>query len=164
MNCSLPSPVSLSCDSSGRPMISACAPMHTATNSVNNSVRNSPPCRTCGEAFPNRAPPVQRGGGAGAPAGRDQLKRGFEARQRQTDRVSRHVCTTFDLSRTESDRAEGTVYLTLYRYDLGDGEQRPAPLVGPALVGAYHDVFERGPDGWRIAQRRLVVDFLAEES
>ena len=96
--------------------------------------------------------------------GRDQLQRGFEARQGQTQRVSRHVCTTFDLSRTESDRAEGTVYLTLYRYDLGDGEQRPAPLVGPALVGAYHDVFERGPDGWRIAQRRLVVDFLAEES
>ena len=96
--------------------------------------------------------------------GRDQLRQGFETRQRQTERVSRHVCTTFDLTRTGEDRAEGTVYLTLYRYDLPAGEQRPVPLRGPALVGTYEDVFERGPDGWRIADRRLVVDFVGEEA
>lgn len=96
--------------------------------------------------------------------GRDELRRGFEARQRRTGRVSRHVCTTFDLTRTGATTAEGTVYLTLYRHDLDGSERRPAPLAGPALVGAYHDVFERGPNGWRIADRRLVVDFVAEES
>ncbi len=93
--------------------------------------------------------------------GRAELQRGFQHRQEQTARVSRHVCTTFDVVRTGPDEAEGIVYLTLYRHDLRDGEKRPAPLQSPALVGAYHDRFVRTDDGWLIGERRLVTDFAA---
>lgn len=96
--------------------------------------------------------------------GREELRRGFGRRQANTRRVSRHVCSNFLLDVVESDRAEGAVYLTLYRHDGKEGA-RVAPLDKPEMVGEYRDRFVRTPEGWRIAHREVVVSFVrARES
>jgi hypothetical protein len=43
-------------------------------------------------------------------------------------------------------------------HDAEDHSQ-PAPLTGPAMVGAYRDRFRRTRDGWRFAHRTLEVTF-----
>lgn len=93
-------------------------------------------------------------------AGQTAIREGFAARQRDEQRVSRHVCTNFALEVTDEDTAEGVVYLTLYRHD-GDAAPMPRPLEGPYLVGHYRDRFVRvQAGGWRFAHRREEVAFL----
>ena len=92
--------------------------------------------------------------------GREQLQRGFAQREQQSERMSRHVCQNFLCDVIDSDHAEGSVYLVLFRHD-GDPERKISPLTGPEMVGEYEDRFVRTPDGWRIAERRTVVSFLA---
>jgi len=96
-------------------------------------------------------------------AGREQLRAGFEHRQDQTERMSRHVCHNFHCNVIDENHAEGVVYLTLYRND-GDPDRKISPLVGPAVVGEYRDRFERTADGWRISHRELGVSFVASKA
>ncbi len=93
--------------------------------------------------------------------GREQLQKGFAAREAQRERMSRHVCHNFLCDVLDGEHAEGVVYLTLYRHD-GDPDRKVSPLVGPAMVGEYRDRFVRTPEGWRIAARDTRVSFLAE--
>jgi hypothetical protein len=95
--------------------------------------------------------------------GRQQLLKGFGAREANTARMSRHVCNNLLLDVIDEDHAEGTVYLTLYRHE-GEEERKISPLKGPALVGEYRDRFVRTANGWRFAERRIVVNFLHEEA
>lgn len=93
--------------------------------------------------------------------GREQIARGFQARQDQAERMSRHVCQNFLCDVRDDDHAEGSVYLTLYRHD-GEPGRKVSPLVGPHMVGEYRDHFARTEEGWRIAERQTLVHFLAE--
>lgn len=94
--------------------------------------------------------------------GREQLRAGFQQRQAQTERMSRHVCHNFQCNVIDENHAEGVVYLTLYRND-GEPDRKISPLVGPAMVGEYRDRFVRTPDGWRINHRELEASFVASD-
>lgn len=92
-------------------------------------------------------------------AGREEIRKGFAARQRSR-RVSRHVCTNLRVDVVDEDEARGIVYLTLYRHDPQEGaEGRAAPLDGPVVVGHYRDRFRRVDGAWRIAHREIEVAF-----
>ncbi len=93
--------------------------------------------------------------------GREQIGKAFAARQAQAGRMSRHVCQNFLCDVLDEDRAEGVVYLTLYRQD-GEAARAVSSLTGPQMVGEYRDRFVRTEAGWRIAERRTLVSFLAE--
>jgi hypothetical protein len=95
--------------------------------------------------------------------GREQLRKGFGAREANTARMSRHVCNNLLLQVIDDDHAEGTVYLTLYRHD-GEEGRRVSPLEGPVLVGEYRDHFVRTEEGWRFEERRIFTSFLREEA
>ncbi|MBW2232222.1 MAG: nuclear transport factor 2 family protein [Deltaproteobacteria bacterium] len=94
--------------------------------------------------------------------GIDQLRKGFAARQANRARMSRHVCNNFVLDVIDENEATGVVYLTLYRHD-GEEERAVSPLEGPAMVGEYRDRFVRTPQGWRIADRTIHVNFVRED-
>jgi ketosteroid isomerase-like protein len=95
-------------------------------------------------------------------SGRARILRGFQHRENNAARMSRHVCSTMQIDVHDADNASGCVYLTLYRHD-GDPERKLSPLNGPAMVGEYRDAFRRTPDGWRIARRELFIAFMADE-
>ena len=95
--------------------------------------------------------------------GKEQLRKGFGAREANTARMSRHVCNNLLLQVIDDDHAEGTVYLTLYRHD-GEEGRRVSPLEGPVLVGEYRDRFVRTEEGWRFEERRIFTSFLSEEA
>ena len=91
--------------------------------------------------------------------GVEQIRSGFARRQANAKRMSRHVCNNLHVEVQDADHAEGCVYLTLYRHDGKEGRAL-SPLEGPAMVGEYRDTFIRTGEGWRIANREIVVDFL----
>lgn len=91
--------------------------------------------------------------------GREAVARTFQARQANTARMSRHVCSTPLIEVVGEDEARAVTYLTLYRHD-GTPGRRASPLAGlPEVVGDYHDVFVRTPDGWRFKSRRFAPAF-----
>ncbi len=95
-------------------------------------------------------------------SGREQVRKGFERRQAQTERMSRHVCNNMLVSVLDADNAEGTVYLTLFRHD-GDEARKVSPLDGqPEIVGEYRDRFRKTPDGWRFTHREIHVSFVRQ--
>ncbi len=91
--------------------------------------------------------------------GNEQIRSGFAQRQANAKRMSRHVCNNLIVDVLDEDHAEGCVYLTLYRHDGKEGRAL-SPLEGPAMVGEYRDSFVRTSEGWRIANREIVVSFL----
>ena len=87
--------------------------------------------------------------------GRAAIAEWAAAREAMTARQSRHVQTNILLERAEDGHVRGTVVLTLYRHD-GQGPRSAAPI----LIGEYHDLLSREPDGaWRFVERRLVTLF-----
>lgn len=93
--------------------------------------------------------------------GVDELREGFGRRQGLVERTSRHVCTNFRLTMIDERTAEGLVYFTLYRHD---GNDDPAPLEGPLMVGQYRDTFVLTEDGWRFAHRRAEAAFVRRKT
>ncbi len=91
--------------------------------------------------------------------GRDQIRAGFQAREDNKGRMSRHVCNNFQLNDVGENEAHGVVYLTLYRHD-GKEDRTVSPLNGPAMVGEYRDHFVRTDRGWRFARREAIADFV----
>ncbi|MGK0222213.1 MAG: ketosteroid isomerase-like protein [Limisphaerales bacterium] len=91
--------------------------------------------------------------------GRAAIREGFQARQDNKARMSRHVCNNFHLHTVTESTAKGTVYLTLYRHD-GAQDRQTSPLPGPLLVGEYQDQFVLTDEGWRISERTVKVDFV----
>lgn len=94
--------------------------------------------------------------------GREQVRKAMAQRQANAARMSRHVCNNLQVDVIDADRADGVVYLTLYRHD-GKPGRRLSPLSGPVLVGEYRDSFARTDDGWKISRREIVVSFLRRE-
>ncbi|MAI80252.1 MAG: hypothetical protein CL917_14990 [Deltaproteobacteria bacterium] len=93
--------------------------------------------------------------------GRDAIRTAMTYRQKNTQRMSRHVCNNFLLTVIDADHAQGTVYLTLYRHD-GQEDRAVSPLHGPVMVGEYKDQFLRTSEGWRFSRREVEVSFLKE--
>jgi hypothetical protein len=92
-------------------------------------------------------------------AGQAEVATAFAARQANTSRMSRHVCSTALVEVEDADNATAVTYLQLYRHD-GEPGRRISPLAGlPEFVGEYHDSFARTPDGWRFRTRRFVAAF-----
>ena len=91
--------------------------------------------------------------------GRAAVAKAFQARQANTARMSRHVCSTPLIDVIDDDDASAVTYLTLYRHD-GEPGRQISPLDGlPEFVGEYHDLFTRTPDGWRFKSRTFVGAF-----
>lgn len=82
--------------------------------------------------------------------------------QRPANRMSAHVCTNIAIDVIDENRANGTTYLTLYRYDAKEGEKPPARIPGPDAVGYYIDKFKKTEAGWRFAKREIRLGFLRE--
>lgn len=91
--------------------------------------------------------------------GKDAIRAGFTARQDNKARMSRHVCHNFLLDIESETRAQGCVYLTLYRVD-GDPDRKWSELNGPNLVGEYRDTFVKTEKGWLIERRETVANFV----
>lgn len=94
-----------------------------------------------------------------ASAGRDSIRQGFQARQDNTARMSRHVCTNALIEVVDRDTARGTVYLTLYRND-GEPGRAVSPTQSPTLLGEYRDEFRRTPQGWKFQRREIIISFV----
>lgn len=93
--------------------------------------------------------------------GAEQIRRGFESRQKMTGRTSRHACTNLHVDVIDERNAQGLVYFTLYRHD---GDATPAPLDGPLMVGQYRDRFVLTDDGWRFTHRTAEAAFVRKSS
>jgi ketosteroid isomerase-like protein len=91
--------------------------------------------------------------------GRDEIRKRFQYRQNQTERMSRHVCNNLLLNIINETEVTGTVYLTLYRHDGKEG-RRFSRLDGPEMVGEYRDRFVKTLDGWRFSYRTIMIDFM----
>ena len=94
--------------------------------------------------------------------GRAAIRAGFQRRQDNAARMSRHVCSNLLIDVEDGERARGVVYLTLYRHD-GEPGRRMSPSAAPSIVGEYRDVFRRTEAGWRFARRDISVSFIAAE-
>lgn len=91
--------------------------------------------------------------------GRDKIRRGFQSRQDNTRRMSRHVCTSSLIDVIDESNAAGVVYLTLYRHD-GESERATSPTQAPSMIGEYRDAFVRTAEGWRFKRREIHVSFI----
>jgi ketosteroid isomerase-like protein len=93
--------------------------------------------------------------------GSQSIRDFFQMLEQDKTRMSRHLCSNFQLNEISADEATGVVYVTLYRHQ-GEEGRSTSPLVGPAAVGEYRDQFVRTPDGWRIKSRVAIADFLPQ--
>jgi ketosteroid isomerase-like protein len=78
--------------------------------------------------------------------GRDAILAAFKARP---PRSTRHICANILVSVESDSRATACSQIMLFT------GKDTIPM-----VGSYHDVFERSPDGWRFAERRGSLDFV----
>jgi ketosteroid isomerase-like protein len=91
--------------------------------------------------------------------GREALRAGFQMREDNKGRISRHVCHNTLLDITSETQAHGVTYLTLYRHD-GEPERKFAPLERAEMVGDYCNDFVRTEGGWLIARQEIKFGFL----
>ena len=73
--------------------------------------------------------------------------------------TSRHLVSNIAIDLVGHDRAVGFACFVNYRNE--SAVDRPGPAGEPRFVGRYLDRFDRTDDGWRIAHRRVEVDFAA---
>lgn len=66
----------------------------------------------------------------------------------------RHFCSNIVIDVASAEEAVGLSYYTIYRYQ-GDPVEGVPPIVGPALIGDYADVFVRTSAGWRFKSREV---------
>jgi len=95
--------------------------------------------------------------------GRAEIARGFQRRQDNTGRMSRHVCSNPLIEVIDKGRARGVVYLTLHRDD-GPVGRRSSPMNLPEVVGEYRDTFALTHEGWRFSRRDVVADFVRRDA
>lgn len=95
-------------------------------------------------------------------SGRDEIRKGFQARQDMVGRMSRHVCTNALIDVLDRNSAKGVVYLTLYRHD-GVPDRATSPTQPPVMIGEYRDEFKRTAEGWKFHRREFVVSFIGQE-
>ena len=70
------------------------------------------------------------------------------------------MMSTIRITPLSNDRAIGISYVTVYAAPGAEGQIQS--VAGPTILGNYVDEFERTPEGWRIASRRLDVAFRSD--
>ena len=101
---------------------------------------------------------VRYSNGPRALNGREEMTEFFTARA-AGGRVSRHLYSGLSISFDDPDRATGySVWLTF----AGAGAL-PITPAEPFLVADIIDVYTRGPQGWRFAERRIEPVFRSAE-
>ena len=90
--------------------------------------------------------------------GRDQIRSGFQKRQDNTGRKSRHVCNNNLIEIINEHEATATVYLSLYFHDGEPGRER-SPTDCLQKLGEYQDRYVKTDAGWRFANREVVTHF-----
>jgi hypothetical protein len=69
--------------------------------------------------------------------------------------TTRHVLSNILITVVDRNRARGTAYETMYRYDLR--QPREITSLAPALLATITTEFERTPHGWRFKKRETVA-------
>lgn len=90
--------------------------------------------------------------------GREQIRQGFQRRQDNTGRMSRHVCSNLLIDVISPVEAVGTVYITLYYHD-GEPGRETSPTDCLQKLGEYRDRFVKTDAGWRFARREMTAEF-----
>jgi hypothetical protein len=65
--------------------------------------------------------------------------------------VVRHLVTNVSITVIDTERAEGSVYLTVF---YAEPTAKPAVLEPPIVLVTYEDTFRNTADGWKFATRR----------
>lgn len=71
----------------------------------------------------------------------------------------RHVLSNLRTELLSPTRAVVDTYVTVYRHDFPGARTLPAPLPGPDTTARYRDELALQDGAWRIAQRRVTIDF-----
>ncbi len=90
--------------------------------------------------------------------GREGIRSGFQKRQDNKGRMSRHVCTNVLVDVISEQSARATVYMSLYFHDAEPGRER-SPTDCLQKLGEYRDEFVKTGNGWRFARREVVSNF-----
>jgi len=90
--------------------------------------------------------------------GRDEIRNGFQKRQDNKGRMSRHVCTNTLIDVVSDTEAFGVVYLSLYYHDAEPGRDI-SPTDCLQKLGEYQDHFIKTDEGWCFARREVVANF-----
>ena len=91
-------------------------------------------------------------------SGRDAIRQGFQRRQDNKGRASRHVCSNALIDVIGDTEANGTVYLSLYYFD-GEPDRARSPTDCLQKLGEYRDHFVKTADGWRFNHREVIANF-----
>ncbi len=73
---------------------------------------------------------------------------------RPAERLNFHLMLNPQITVHGPNDAEGVCYLLVIDGPARDGTV-PVPMGGVTLLGEYRDIFQRLPEGWRIARREL---------
>jgi hypothetical protein len=90
--------------------------------------------------------------------GQADLREAFHQRQKNTRRVSRHICSNISIDILGPREAVGRTYFTLFREELSSRKEF-VPFSGPKMIGDYIDRFLLTEDGWKFAHRKVIVIF-----
>lgn len=91
--------------------------------------------------------------------GQNGIRKGFQRRQDNKGRMSRHVCTNPLVEVISETEAKGVVYMNLYYHD-GDPDRETSPIESLQKLGEYRDKFVKTDLGWRFSRREVVANFL----
>jgi len=95
--------------------------------------------------------------------GRDRIRAGFQKRQDNQGRMSRHVCTNTLIDVISETEASGTVYMSLYYHD-GEVERETSPTNCLQKLGEYRDRFVKTNEGWRFGYREVISNFWKDQN
>jgi hypothetical protein len=90
--------------------------------------------------------------------GRARILQGFQKRQDNKRRMSRHVCNNVLIDVISETEAVGVVYINLYFHDGEEGRPHSTTDCLQKL-GEYRDQFVKTDQGWLFARREIFVNF-----
>ena len=90
--------------------------------------------------------------------GQQAIREGFQRRQDNAGRMSRHVCTNVLVDVISDTEATAVTYMSLYFHD-GEPGRDSSPTDCLQKLGEYRDRFVKTEDGWRFARREMTANF-----
>lgn len=90
--------------------------------------------------------------------GQEAIRAGFQRRQDNKRRMSRHVCTNVLIDVISDSEARGVTYMSLYFHD-GEPGRETSPTDCLQKLGEYRDEFVKTDNGWRFRRREVVSNF-----
>lgn len=92
--------------------------------------------------------------------GIDEVRASLQGRS--TTRRIRHVLTNNVMLERQGDRARGICYITSYMFENHQPVTEPPRIRSPFLMNVLHCGFTRRPEGWRISELKLDIQFRFE--